>query len=602
MNLSKFLLMFPVLAVVFTSCQTKSKNTDHMSNQHEAINRLFTNYYDDRMKLYPLEATQNGDNRYNDLLPNNITVAYRNKEKTFYKSYLDSLNLFDPKTLDQNDQMSYDVLKWELQINLEGFNYPDELMPINQFWSLPLTMGQLGSGSGNQPFNSVKDYENFLKRISAFSTWCDTAIVNMRTGMERGIVYPKILMERVLPEMQGLISADVNKSVFYQPVLKLDTLKISDDDKRRITDAYTKAIKDEINPSYQKIYDFVKDEYIPKARTTAGISAIPGGTDYYNYLVKFWTTTTMTPDQIFELGQSEVKRLHTEMENVMKEVGFQGNLKEFFAYLHKDEKFFPYKTKEEVLNGYRSIEDREKPNLDKLFNVFPKTRLEIRETEAFREASASAEYNQGSADGSRPGIFYVPIIDPTKFNDISMEDLFLHEAIPGHHYQISLQQENTSLPDFRRFIWYGAYGEGWALYSESLGKELGLYKDPYQYFGMLSEEMHRAIRLVVDVGMHTKGWTREQAIQFSMDNEAESEADITSEIERYMAIPGQALSYKIGQLKILELRQKAQQELGDKFSLSKFHDEILKDGCLPIAVLEMKMNSWIENQGGNLKM
>jgi uncharacterized protein (DUF885 family) len=236
------------------------------------------------------------------------------------------------------------------------------------------------------------------------------------------------------------------------------------------------------------------------------------------------------------------------------------------------------------------------PQLKKLFNLVPKTKFEVRETEKFREASSSAEYNQGAPDGSRPGIFYVPIVDATKFNVVGMEDLFLHEAIPGHHYQISLQQENTGLPRFRRFSWYGAYGEGWALYTESLGKELGLYTDPYQYFGSLSEEMHRAIRLVVDVGMHMKGWTREQAIQFSLDNEAESEADITSEIERYMAIPGQALAYKIGQMKIIELRKKAEVSLGSKFSIQKFHDEVLKDGCLPLDVFENKINIWIDGQ------
>jgi uncharacterized protein (DUF885 family) len=284
------------------------------------------------------------------------------------------------------------------------------------------------------------------------------------------------------------------------------------------------------------------------------------------------------------------------MGETMKQVNFNGSLKDFFNYLHSDPKFFPYQTKEDVLNGYRAIQDKEKPYLKNLFSVFPKTPFEVRETEAFREASASAEYNQGSPDGSRPGIFYVPITDPKTFNNISMEDLFSHEAIPGHHYQISLQQENTALPNFRRFIWYGAYGEGWALYCESLGKNLGLYNDPYQYFGMLSEEMHRAIRLVVDAGIHTKGWAREQAIEFSKENEAESEADITSEIERYMAIPGQALSYKVGQLKILELRKNAQDALGEHFSISKFHDEILQDGCLPIAVLEAKMNKWISEQ------
>jgi uncharacterized protein (DUF885 family) len=319
----------------------------------------------------------------------------------------------------------------------------------------------------------------------------------------------------------------------------------------------------------------------------------------YAYLAKQWTTTQMTPDEIFETGQKEVARLRAEMERVKSETGFKGDLKSFFKYLHTDKKFMPYKEPSEVINAYLNIEKRMEPQLKKLFNLVPKAKFEVRQTEKYREASASAEYNQSAPDGSRPGIFYVPIPDATKFNVVGMECLFLHEAIPGHHYQISIQQENEQLPKFRRFGWYGAYGEGWALYTESLGKELGLYTDPYQYFGSLNEEMHRAIRLVVDVGMHMKGWTREQAIQFSLENDAEPEADIIAEIERYMAIPGQALAYKIGQMKIREIRKRAEQTLGEKFSIQKFHDEVLISGCLPIEVFEMKMNAWIKSQQGS---
>jgi uncharacterized protein (DUF885 family) len=293
---------------------------------------------------------------------------------------------------------------------------------------------------------------------------------------------------------------------------------------------------------------------------------------------------------------SEVKRLRGEMEKIKTETGYKGDLISFFKYINTDKKFFPFTETKQVLDAYNSIHERMKPQLSKLFDKAPKSKFEVRQTEKFREVSASAEYNQGTADGSRPGIFYVPIPDAKKFNTYGMEDLFLHEAIPGHHYQNMITIENNELPMFRRYIWYGAYGEGWALYTESLGKELGLYTDPYQYFASLSEEMHRAIRLVVDAGMHTKGWTREQAIKFSLDNEGESEESITAEIERYMAIPGQGLSYKIGQLKIRELRKKAENELGADFDIRKFHNEMLSDGCLPLAVLETKMNAWTEKQ------
>jgi uncharacterized protein (DUF885 family) len=583
------------LLLLVYCCQTGKEKNKEAAVSPVNIADYFQRYFDDRMKLFPLEATANGDNRYNDMLPVDISESYRGKIKSFYENYLRELNTFDRNTLSHGEQTSYDILKWELQNGIEGFNFPDHLVPVNQFWSLPLTFGQLGSGQSNQPFKTVKDYDNFLGRVNSFPAWCDTAIANMQKGISAGITVPKILMERVLPQMENMLVGDVKESVFYMPVKNFPG-SFSDADKKRIDSLYSKAIGSQIIPSYKKLYDFFKEEYIPHCRTSDGISAVPGGTERYNYLIKYWTTTTLPSDSIFNLGMSEVKRLHAEMENIKNETGYKGDLKSFFKYMNTDKQFFPYKAPQEVLDAFNKIHEQIKPQLGKLFDKTPRSHFEIRETEKFREASASAEYNQGTADGSRPGIFYVPIPDVKKFNTFAMEDLFLHEAIPGHHFQNMLTVENDSLPMFRRFIWYGAYGEGWALYTESLGKELGLYTDPYQYFGALSEEMHRAIRLVVDVGMHIKGWTREQAIQFSLDNEGESKDAITSEIERYMAIPGQALSYKIGQLKIRDLRKKAGDELGPAFDIRKFHNEILNEGCLPLSVLETKMNRWMEKE------
>ena len=363
-----------------------------------------------------------------------------------------------------------------------------------------------------------------------------------------------------------------------------------------MTSAYSKAISERINPAYRKLHDFIRTEYLPKCRVTAGLYAVPTGKERYAYLVRHWTTTDLTPDEIHQIGLSEVRRIRAEMEKVKTQVGFKGDLPAFFDYVRTDAKFHPFKTEEEVLEAYRAVEKRLQANLPKFFGVVPKSKFEVRATEKFRAAGASEEYKQSAPDGSRPGIFFVPVPDASKYNNTRMESLFLHEAIPGHHFQVSLQQEQEALPEFRKYLYYGAYGEGWALYTESLGKELGIYTDPYQYFGMLTQEMHRAIRLVVDTGMHAKGWSREQAIKFSMENEGLSEARITAEVERYMAIPGQALSYKIGQLKILELRRKAEQTLGRKFDIRAFHDEILKDGVLPLDVLESKMNEWIVRQ------
>jgi uncharacterized protein (DUF885 family) len=351
-----------------------------------------------------------------------------------------------------------------------------------------------------------------------------------------------------------------------------------------------------IIPVFQDLASYVRDEYLPNGRTTSGINDLPEGRELYDHLIKMYTTTDMQAEEIFALGESEVARLTEEMEKVKTEVGFTGTLREFFDYVRTKPELRPFTDPQQVIDNFNAIHEKMKPQLSKLFDQVPKTEFEVRRTEAFREASASAQYNPGSKDGSRPGIFYVPIPDVEQYNVYTDEDLFLHEAIPGHHYQVSLTQENEDLPDFRRSLWYSAYGEGWALYTESLGKELGLYDDPYQYFGMLSAEMHRAIRLVVDAGMHSKGWTREEAIQYSLDHEAESEASIIAEIERYMAIPGQALSYKIGQLKIRELRARAERELGDDFDIKAFHNLVLSPGCVPLAVLERMVDDWISEQ------
>lgn len=560
------------------------------------FNKLLDNYYEDRLKLFPLEATASGDNRYNDLLPNDGSAQFIQQAKSFYKGYIDKLRAVKREDLDGQDKLSYDVLSYQTAVQLEAYNFPLEQMPFNQMFSLPLTMGQYGSGSSAQPFKTVKDYDNWLKRLSAFSVWADTAIANFDKGIKAGVVMPRALVLKMIPQMESMVVVGVTKSLFYEPIKNMPK-SFSAADKERLTQSYKEAILMNVIGTYDKLGTYLKYKYLPHTRSTSGYSSLPNGTAMYAYLVKQNTTTNKTPEEIYRLGLSEVARIRTQMDSIKNKVGFKGDLKAFFEYMKTDKKFMPYKTPKEVLDAFENIHQRMEPNLKKMFNHAPKTPFEIRQTEAFRAASASAEYNQGSADGSRPGIFYVPILDATTFNTTSgMESLFLHEAIPGHHYQISLTQENTSLPKFRRFTYDNAYVEGWALYCESLGKELGLYTDPYQHMGALGDEMHRAVRLVVDVAIHTKGMTREQAIKYMMDNEAISEQGATAEIERYMAIAGQALGYKIGALKIRELRTKAEKELGSKFNLADFHDQILKDGSMPLSVLEAKINAWIASK------
>jgi uncharacterized protein (DUF885 family) len=407
------------------------------------------------------------------------------------------------------------------------------------------------------------------------------------------VVLPKALTIKIIPQFKEVMTSKVEDNIFYSAI-KIMPNTFSDATKTAFASQYAAVINEKLMPRYQKMVDFLQNQYLPVSRTTSGIGSLPFGKVLYTTLAKQWTTTNMTPETIHELGLKEVARLKLEMEKVKVQVGFKGDLPSFFNSVRDNKVLKPFTKPEQVIAHFEAIYAKIKPNIDKLFSLQPKTAFVIKRTEDFREKTGSAEYQQGASDGSRPGTFYVPVPNAAEYNILEDEDLFLHEAIPGHHFQMSLQQENTNLPDFRRYNWFGAYGEGWALYTESLGKELGLYQDPYQYLGMLNDEMHRAIRLVVDTGMHTKGWTREQAIKYSLENEAESVESITSEIERYMAIPGQALSYKIGQLKIIELRQKATAHFGKQFDIKKFHEKVLESGVMPLALLEQKINAWMK--------
>ncbi|MBF9220211.1 DUF885 domain-containing protein [Hymenobacter ruricola] len=603
--MKKTVLAGLMAAALVSACnQTKTTETAVTSapgaaaDSTKGLNGLFASFWERQSRLDPLSATAQGDNRYNHLLPNDQTQAFRDTLRTFYQDYLDRLGKFDRATLDDNDKISYDIFQYDLKQRVAGLKLNTWMLPFQQFWGLPISMGQYGSGQGNQPFKTVQDYDNWLGRVRGFSVWADSAIGNFRRGMQAGVVLPRALVVKMLPQVRAadMQVTDPTKSLFYGPINSFPK-DFSDADKQRLTEDYKKAILTEVVPTYKKLGDFLANEYLPKSRASSGINAVPGGPEIYRYYVGYWTTTEKTPAEIHELGLREVARLRAEMERMKTELGFKGTLRQFFESLKTNPKAMPFKTAEEVLAGFRQIQATIDPNLKKMFGRTPKTPFEIRRTEAFREASASAEYNQGSPDGTRPGIFYVPLPKPAEYNVTQgMESLFLHEAIPGHHYQISLQQENTSLPKFRQFAGYGAMTEGWALYCESLGKELGLYKDPYQYIGALSDEMLRAVRLVVDTGLHTGQMTREQAIDYMLDNTPDNRENDTAAIERYMAIPGQALAYKIGQLKIQELRARYSQQLGSKFKLSDFHDELLKDGVMPLAVLETKMDAWAARQ------
>ena len=562
------------------------------NNPASSFAALLESYYEDNLRLNPLQATFEGDNRYNDQFFNDLSAEGEQKLRQHFQKYLAALALVDDEVLSDSQRMSKAVLGWELDINQAALDFDKDLTPIDQMWSVNLTMGQLASGASAQPFKTVADYKLWMARVNAYLEWLASTQEKMQAGIEQAYVLPKPLIKKVLPQLAAMTNPDVDKHLFFAPAKNFPE-SFSIEDKQQLTAAYTAMVEERVVPAYARLHQFMSTEYLAAGRDGSGIDEVPNGDAYYRHQIKRYTTTDMTAEQIHQLGLSEVARILLEMEKVKAQVGYAGDLKSFFNYVRSNQQLMPYSEPEQIIEHFNSIHRRMQPQIEKLFDLKPKTPFEVRRTEAFREASASAEYNPGSLDGTRPGIFYTPIPNAAEYNIYDSESLFLHEAIPGHHYQISLTQENQSLPRFRKTLWYSGYGEGWALYAESLGRELGLYTDPFQYFGMLGAEMHRAIRLVVDTGLHSKGWTREQAIQYSLDNEAEAEAGIVREVERYMANPGQALAYKIGQLKIRELRSMAEQELGDKFEIAKFHNQVLETGCVPLALLENKIRHWI---------
>lgn len=586
-----------VLAVFFiTACSpntSKNGETTADASVNKNIETLFNNYWEEHLKLFPFDATFFGDNRYNDQFPNDQTQSYRDTLKSFYQSYLDSAKSFDRAKLSDENKTSYDIFVYEMNSLLDGLKLNAWMLPFDQFNGIP---SLLPLGNTVFPFKTVKDYDNWLSRLNKYPAWADSAIGNFRQGMAAGVVLPKTLVVKMIPQVESMVVSNPTKSLFYEPVTHLPK-DVSAADSQRLVNDYRQIVLQVIIPTYKKLGDFLKNEYLPKARTTSGLLAIPGGKEMYEYDVKYWTTTDGTPEQFYQTGLDQVARITHEMDSVKDALGFKGDLKALFKYMNTDKRFFPFKTPKQVLDSFESIHQTVDANVKKLFDVTPKTPFEIRQVEKYRENSVGVpQYFPGAPDGSRPGIFYVPIPDATKFNAPPMDVFFLHEAIPGHHFALSLQSENTTLPKFRRFGDYGAYTEGYAFYCESLGKELGVYQDPYQYLASLTWQMHRAIRLVTDAGIHAKGMTREQAIQYMMDYEAVTKPVATAEIERYMAMPGQALSYMTGRLKILEMRHRYEKELGGKFNIIKFHNELLSSGSMPLMILEKRMGAWAESQ------
>ncbi|MCG6873094.1 MAG: DUF885 domain-containing protein [Gammaproteobacteria bacterium] len=561
----------------------------------QRLNQLLEAYYDEFLELNPIDATLIGDNRFNDRFSVGISEEDLARGKALDTKYLKALEEIDAGALTGQDQLNYEFFKRNREIALEGYRYPNQLIPVSQFFSTPSFFASMGSGHSIQPFANAKDYDNWLARAAGFADWVDAAIDNMRLGMELGVVQPRFAIEKLLPQLEAHMVKDVNQSIFATP-LKNFPDGIPAAKRQRLTAAYHKLIAEVLVPAYERLHAFLKEAYLPRCRDTAGLMHLPGGADWYAYNVRSVTTTDLSPDQIHEIGLKEVERITAEMETVKREIGFDGSLTDFFDYLRTaPENYFDKEA--DLLAAYQDIKRRVDARLPDLFGILPKADYEVKPIEAYRAKSAAAAfYVPPTADGSRAGVFYVNTFNLKARPKFTMEALSLHESNPGHHFQIARQYEIESLPRFRRFGGVTAYIEGWGLYAESLGQELGMYTDPYQHFGKLTFEIWRAIRLVVDTGIHAKGWTREQAIKYMLAHTALTETDAVAEVERYIVIPGQALAYKLGQLKITELRARAEQRLGKRFDVRAFHDAILQDGPLPLDILDRKMNAWIEAQ------
>jgi len=597
MFVKKLLLVLLALGAL-SACSRSDAPTAQQEpsvDQHQVLTNMVEQYWQDSLELNPLMAAFVGDNRYNDRWVGGISPKERADRQAHHQRYLDAAKAIDASTLDAEDRLTLELFTAEREMDLEGFRYPSHLLPINQFRNPASYFVLLGSGSSVHPFKTVKDYDDFLGRVNGFVEWSDQAVINMREGVKQGVVQPRILMEKVLPQLSAQFKDSAEETMFWKPITDMPA-EFSEEDRLRLQAAYKETIEGRLIPVYHALHDFIAEEYLPNTRESVGMSGLPDGDAWYAYRVREVTTTDLTPEQIHQIGLDEVARIQGQMAQVMETVGFDGDLKAFFEFLNTDPQFY-FEKEEDLIAGYNALRAGLDAAVPAMFGRIPKAGFEIRPVEAFRAKSASGgSYMSPSPDGSRPGVFYVNTYDMSARPKWAMESLFLHEAIPGHHFQGALAVELDHLPSFRRFGGYTAFSEGWGLYAESLGKELGAYQDPYQYFGALAAELWRAIRLVVDTGLHSKDWSRQQVLDYMYANTAVQEARAVSEAERYMAIPGQALAYKMGQLKIRELRTRAEAALGDRFDIKGFHAQVLEDGELPLSVLENKIDRWIESQ------
>jgi uncharacterized protein (DUF885 family) len=596
----RLILSASLLALVMPAvadAQPAATITAAQQSAHDRLFQLFKESDEASLKRNPLQALFRGDYRYADRLGDLFSDAHYQGEKAAAEHDLAALHMIPRAELSATDQLAYDVFEFQTKDTLRALQ-PDlltltEALPMNHFYGLHTQYPTIASGQGGAPYASVLDYENSLKRNRDFAANVDEALRQWRKGMGEGVVDTKLTVRNMIEQLNNQLKMKSEDSPYWGPV-KAFPDSIGAADRVRLTQEYRESILTVIYPALTRMRDFLQNEYLAKAREGAGEMYMKGGEALYRYQVQSTTTMTMTPEQIHQLGISEVARITKEFEKVRSEVGFKGDLHAFFDFMRTSPKFQP-KSREQITQDYYNLKKKVDAQIPRFFSKVPKTALVIRPYPPYREKfEAGGSYDSGTPDGLRPGTFYFNAYDLPSRSTWEETTLFLHEGEPGHHFQISLAQENTTLPSFMRFGGNTAYVEGWALYSETLGYDMGFYKaDPYARFGTLNDEMLRAMRLVVDTGLHTKGWTRDQAIEYMLSHSGMSKTDATAEVERYIAIPSQATAYKIGALTIQRLRKKAQAELGAKFDIREFHDQVLNTGALPMAILEAKIDRWI---------
>ena len=571
------------------------------SQAQKQLAKLAAAFHTARCKFDPLLfATANGDSRYNDQIGLAISPAVRAAQFTQYRQMQKQLMAVRRDQLGEPDQLTYDLLSYELNNAMQLESFPEHLLPLNQFDNVPSTLANYADGTGSQPLGTVAQYQAYLSRLKQLPAWIDQAIANMKQGIRAGVVQPKAITVAMLPQFQNLRAATPETSVYYSPVTRMPA-QFSAADKQRLTAAYLNTVDAKIAPALTRLVDFLQNEYLPASRASTGWSALPNGAAWYAARIKDSTNLPLTPDAVHALGLKEVARIQQQLTALGPKLGYDGPEKQLPQWMAGQQKFKIFTTDEQVLDAYRALYATVQAKLPAYFSLIPKGKMELHLEPELTRATASDHYTPPAADGSHPGVFWPVVNDARQYSRVDMVSLFLHEGVPGHHLHGALLKE-LDLPDFRKFSTENpnsaAYTEGWALYSETLGRELGLYDDPVAYYGHLNAEMLRAARLVVDTGMHARGWSREQAIAYLADTLGWSEARAKNQIERYMVWPAQALSYKIGSLKILELRTRAQAALGDKFSYQKFHQVVIGDGTLPLPILEARVDKWIAASRG----